>query len=459
MPREGFRIEKSEVKNIINKEIEKHDVPISEKERQIIDNIAASYPPNTNTAHLLMWCNKKVSEELDKYPDLNEDVKEIRNEVGKELRFKLDTKRFNELKERIEIEKPEKVTPQWIRDRFYGLSLSIRRGYKKTDGSIDWDFIVNKLSIKEKFSIREKESWNADKEKIINALNNFLEEKKPIVFSPDWIDVYGHGIGHQIRYNFRTADDKPDWSTVKSLLNDKFKERFEINRWNVPILEVAENVIRTFELKKPKQISPSWIEKNLRNDYQIIKRRITNAYTKKPDWQSFLDLLPVDIVKCWTRIKPIEEIIPKNQYSNPEETDKIINKHKDKIYTFYEFFDKKNDRKYRDKIIEEMMEGVKKGNVDTLHRLTGHLVFMVERWIENDPNLEIWKYASEELRKTIENCIYRDEPQKAKFSTYLYSTLKSKALQLKKQSPGSNLKKVFADGKVEFHMDEEEKEE
>jgi len=330
MSQEGFKLEKSEIREIINSEIEKHNIPIAEKEKQIIDNIVASCPQNPNTARLFAWCNKKVSEELDKYPDMNEDIQDIRNEVGKELRYKLDQDRFEELKERISVEKPQVVNPQWIRDRFYGLSISIRRGYKNIDGSIDWDFISNKLGISDRFSIKTQESWNFDKEKIMNAFNNLLEEKSPLVFCPDWILKNGSGIYHQLAINFKTKDNKIDWDTIKSLLSDKWQEKWKIQRRGITMLNIVENITRTFELEKPKQISPMWLQEKMENDYAAL-RRLLPRDDKELDYQTLVDLLPANIAEHWKPFLKTEKIIPKELYLDINETDSVINKNKDKI--------------------------------------------------------------------------------------------------------------------------------
>jgi len=454
MSREGFKLEKKEIREIINSEIEKHGISINEKENYIVNNIVDSCPSSPNTTHLLIWCNNKVSKELDKYPDMNEDIKEIRNEVGKELRYKLDKDRFQELKERIEIEKPEIVTPQWIRSRFYALSLSIRRGYKNIDGSIDWDFISKKLNIENIFYVQNKESWNNDKEKIINSLNNLLEEKSPIVFSPDWIDKYGSGIHHQLKINFKTEDGKTDWDTIKNLLNEKWQKRWHIQRHDTPIIEVVENIIQTFELQKPKNISPKWLSKMLPNDYAILKRLLPNN-NRELDYQILLDLLPKKITEYWKPFLKTEKIIPKESYVDIKETDSIINKHKDKIYTFYYLLDKENDKNYRENIINEMRDVVMKGNINALDRLVRHLTFMAEGWIENDPALEIWKYAKDRLSEVIKRCIYRFDSSKGKFATYLYVTLKKEAVTIKINSKSKNFKKRYIDGDVEYYENDE----
>jgi len=461
MPREGFNLKKEEVKDIIYKETEKHNISIDDKGKELVERIVASCPSSPNTAYLLRWCNNEVSKELNSLPDLNEDILEIRNNVGKELRYKLDQERFKELIERINLEKPKVITPEWIRGRFYALSLSIRRGYKNLDGTIDWDFIANKLGITDRFSIQKKEYWNNDKEKIIGSLKSFLEKEKPLVFSPNWIYENNIQISHQIVNNFRTEDDRVDWDTVISLLDENWQQRWNNFRSensprerNMPILELAENVIRLFEKEKPIKISPTWIAKKLPNDYAVILKRISGENKEIKNWQFFIDLLPSDIAKKWVRRKNIKELLPENLYSDPEETDTIVQKHENDMHTLYVLLDKENDKEKREKIITDFKKIIDKGNVDALNRLTEHLTFTVDGWIENNYELKFLQYSLQDVKKVIERCIHRYSNSGA-FFTYLYTSLKGLNLKIKEQMiKDKDYEKKYVDGNIEYHRED-----
>jgi len=454
MAQEGFKLEKNEVREIINREVEKHDISITETEQQIIDNIVASCPLAPNTARLFAWCNKKVSEELDKYPDMNEDIRDIRNEVGKELRYKIDRDSFEEAKEIIKNENPETINPQWMRNHFSALYMRISKGYKTIDGSIDWDFVVKKLDISNKFHVKKLESWNFDKEKIINALNNLLEEKSPLVFGPDWLLRNGSSVYHQLMNNFRTEDDKIDWDTIRSLVDEKWQEKWKIQRRGISILEIVDNITRTFQEEKPEKISPMWLQERMENNYAALRRLLPRNDKKELDYQSLVDLLPDNIANQWKPFLTTEKIIPKETYLDIAETDNVIHKHKDKIYTFYTLIDKEKDKICREDIINDMREIIMKGNIDALDRLVGHLVFTVDEWIEDNFDLKVWQYAQEKVREIIKRCIYRHDPTKGKFSSYLYATLKKEAISIRINSKGDSFVKRYADGHIEYHEDE-----
>jgi len=445
MPKEGIPIKKEKVQEIILKEVDNRNIVLSQQETELIDRIVKSFPNFPNASRLSKWCISKVDEEIKKYPDALEDIAEIRSRVGKEIRYIIHENSFKEITEVINKENPKRISPYWLTNRFPAFSQSISLGYQKNDGSVDWDFIADKLNIKDRFSVREMKEWGGDRDKIVSGLVKVLEDKKPAIFNPTWIVQNAEDIHTQIRYSFKEKEDlrekgKPNWEEFRSYLPNEWKERFFVKqiRKNVSLLSILDKIKNKIVEEKIKTISPKWIFSNFRADYKLLQRKILPRDEKNNTrWDTLIDLLPKDLVK-WEKKTLLREKIPDNVYNDPEETDVIINKFKDDLYTFLVINNKEIDKPKRDKITKELIILAQKGNIDALERLTDYLYFTVENWIESIPEFKLSKYAQNDIRDIIKRCIYLFKPEvKNNFYTYLFRSIQFGLLVIKKRMNNS----------------------
>jgi hypothetical protein len=74
---------------------------------------------------------------------------------------------------------------------------------------------------------------------------------------------------------------------------DAKEKKIDIKMKNIVI-----NITRLFEEEKPENISPSWIYRKLRNNYNFLKDHLPRE-NNKINYQPLLDLLPQNIVKKW----------------------------------------------------------------------------------------------------------------------------------------------------------------
>ena len=413
MPNEGFKFEKEEIKKISDPEIKVKEGNIldDEKEEKIVEP-------------------------------------EIKNESLNSRQEKV----IESLNALFEEKNPLKINRKWILDNDKVLCGKIRYNFGKCD--IAMSFVDNKW--KERYAPMR---FNIPISEVVKDIVETFELEKPSKISSKWIeDKLDNDYQRLRRIMERDEEGNINCQPLLDLLPEYIAKCWEPRIKNISLQKLAIKFINIFEQEKPDQISSRWLEKKSRQDYRVILTRIGKDKNSRSNWKKFTDLLPEDMAKCWKPpTKNMDELISEEPYFDSEETDTVVNKHRDKMYVFYTLIDKEKDRDEREKIVKEMREIILKGNIDALDRLIGHLLFTTEKWIEDDPELEIYKYAKEEVKKIITRCIYRHDPAKGKFSSYLYISLVRNTLRLRQNSLGLNLKKKFADGKAEYHNNSEEK--
>ncbi len=168
--------------------------------------------------------------------------------------------------------------------------------------------------------------------------------------------------------------------------------------------------------KQPKKISSSWIIQNYPRAYRYIHKNIRDE-TGGIDWDKITSLLERDFQKRWIRYR--KKII--KPYENKKEVELVLNKHKDKLYTFITSLDD-NDFTSRDKILIALVRLSQKGNVLAQQELVGLLTYTVDDWIDRYYYLKKWKGYTDDVEDKIKGCI-RCYRYTGSFLGYLYKTL------------------------------------
>lgn len=224
MARTGRALAPDLVKRWINESAVKEGIALDEKKISVIDSILATLLPQPNPTHISIWCNHQVKDILAAFPGYQAEARILCIQVRKEILYFLNEEEFKRLSVLLTEEKIKKIQPQWIRQKSYGLYLSIKRAFRTIDGKIDWQFVFDRLGTK-KFSYRDKQSYLGDKGKIISRLTELLEKEEPSIFNPTWITKRSGSIVKQIDIVFEN-----NWSEVVSLLGAKWSSRFTHQR-------------------------------------------------------------------------------------------------------------------------------------------------------------------------------------------------------------------------------------
>jgi hypothetical protein len=173
--------------------------------------------------------------------------------------------------------------------------------------------------------------------------------------------------------------------------------------------------------KEPKVFSSSWICKNSQPAYNYFR---LNCKTENGDidWDLVTQGLHRSFQKRWMRYKR------KNikSYERQSEVDVILEKYKDKLYTFLAPADDR-DKKLQHRMIISLVRIGQKGNVCAQEELIKWVTFITNDWIDRYPQMYRWKGYTDEVPDKIRGCIrlYR---YTGSFLGYLFKTLEYSAL-------------------------------
>ena len=182
-------------------------------------------------------------------------------------------------------------------------------------------------------------------------------------------------------------------------------------------LEKVVDLINTEIYKQqPKQVSSSWILKNIPQAYRYIQKNVRTK-TNDIDWDTVISLLNRDFQKKWVRYR--RKVV--KPYENQEELNIILNGYEDRLYTFIAVTDEE-DKVIRDKIIISLVRLSQKGNILAQQELVTQLTYITDDWIEKHFYLKKWKGYSDDVEDKIKGCI-RCYRYTGSFLGYLYKTL------------------------------------
>ena len=172
--------------------------------------------------------------------------------------------------------------------------------------------------------------------------------------------------------------------------------------------------------EKPEQISSSWIYHNSPKIYRYIWKNIRTE-NNEIDWDYVTRKIDRSFAKKWIRYR----------YKNPKlyekksEVDLVLEKYKDKLYTFLGFADE-NDKKIQDRMIIRLVRLGQRGNICAQEELISWVTYITNDWIDKYPQIYKWQGYPDEVEDKIKSCI-RCYRYTGSFLGYLFRTLEYSA--------------------------------
>jgi len=214
--------------------------------------------------------------------------------------------------------------------------------------------------------------------------------------------------------------------------------------------KVIENLNQVLEEKQPSKFSPSWILENNPRAYRYIWKNIRTE-TDEIDWDTVTSNLDRSFQKRWTRYRYKQA----KKYENQDELNLVLNKYKDKLYTFISPVDEK-DREIRNRIIISLVRIAQKGNVLAQDELIKWITFVIDVWLEKYYQVFKWKGYPDEVEDKIKGCI-RCYKYTGSFIGYLFKTLEYSA---RGKPPQCSINDKLFDGeseRIDFVVQETER--
>jgi len=180
----------------------------------------------------------------------------------------------------------------------------------------------------------------------------------------------------------------------------------------------------TLKEKNPPEFNSSWIVENVPSAYRFISKNVRSEIGQI-DWDKVTVSLGRRYHHRWIRYR----YKPRKEYEDQAELEKIIGKHRDKLYVFIAISNDKEER-WRHRITVALVRVAQKGNVLAMKELVGLLRYMVDEWIDRYFFFRRWRGAESEIDGAIEGCIRRYR-YTGTFFGYLFKTMEYSANALK----------------------------
>ena len=174
---------------------------------------------------------------------------------------------------------------------------------------------------------------------------------------------------------------------------------------------------RSINKKQPKSFNDKWIKYRCKISYQFIVDNVKTEFDET-DWDLVISRLDRWSQKLW--MKGIKRAI-NEAYKDQLELDIILEKHKDKLYTFLAR-QNKEDKYVCDIISIKLVRLSQRGNILAGDKAVALCSYMVNEWLEHDRSLFNWKGYDELIVESIKVCIRRFR-YVGSFLGYLYRTI------------------------------------
>lgn len=174
------------------------------------------------------------------------------------------------------------------------------------------------------------------------------------------------------------------------------------------------------EKENPSKVSSSWIHTNAPAIYRYFWK-YTKTETNEIDWDYITRNIDKAYAKKWIRYKYKQS----KPYSNKSEVDVILEKYKDKLYTFLGFTED-GDKKIQDRMIIRLVRLGQKGNICAQEELIMWVTYITNDWIDKYPQVYKWQGYKDEVEDKIRSCI-RCYRYTGSFLGYLFRTLEYSA--------------------------------
>jgi hypothetical protein len=186
-------------------------------------------------------------------------------------------------------------------------------------------------------------------------------------------------------------------------------------------LTLVINELNTLIIKRrPEQLSSSWIYYNAPKIYQYIWKYVRTE-NNEVDWDYVTRKIDKSFAKKWVRYRYKNPKL----YENKPEVDLVLEKYKDKLYTFLGLATD-DDRKIQDRIVIRLVRLGQRGNISAQKELISWVTHITNDWIDRYPQMYKWQGYSDEVEDKIKACI-RCYRYTGSFLGYLFKTLEYSA--------------------------------
>lgn len=189
--------------------------------------------------------------------------------------------------------------------------------------------------------------------------------------------------------------------------------------------QVALILNKLLSRKRPESFNSSWILKQAPACYRFIQQNIRTD-SGSIDWDRVTAVLESKYQRRWMLGCRRRQC---GQYRNADEVERVLTKHRDKLYVFISLVDE-NDRLFRDTISIPMVRIAQKGNFLAKQQLIELVGFTIDGWLDEYSLLSRWRGYHEELQVQLADCIHRYR-YTGSFICYVFRTLEYAARGLR----------------------------
>lgn len=330
---------------------------------------------------------------------------------------------LEELLSKLEELKPETFNPKWIEINLRPVLKKISKIFRDEKGRIDWSNFSNFLPEKWKGKWSYIEQKVRTEAECLEELVAKLEEVRPEVFSPKWIQTNLRQIYERVCDLFRVKEDRINWGSFVSKLPQEWQDKWQFKEEKDRSFdECIEDLLVTLNKNDYSNFSPYWIYKNNRPVHTKL-REFLRQQKGEINWQEMLDHLPAKYSKLWREQGGVDYL----WYENQDEIDNNLKPYQDKFYTvvYYSGLKEQSDRVVARKIVIELLKLVKNGNKKAQEWLLDNLKFTCTEWSIKHKELHYLEFiSSKEFEKIIERCVYRFRgDENSNFFNYIFKSL------------------------------------
>lgn len=174
------------------------------------------------------------------------------------------------------------------------------------------------------------------------------------------------------------------------------------------------------EEMEPEVLSSSWIYFKAPAVYHFVRNNFRTE-NNLIDWDIVTRSIHRTYAKRWTRYRYKQARL----YERPSEVDAILERYRDKLYTFFAPASE-SDKQIQDRIIIRLVRIGQRGNVCAQEELVRWVTFVTDDWIDRYPQMYRWKGYEDEVPDKIRSCI-RCYRYTGSFLGYLFKTLEYSA--------------------------------
>lgn len=183
--------------------------------------------------------------------------------------------------------------------------------------------------------------------------------------------------------------------------------------------QAIKNIDRSIVKRSPQSFHPNWVKYSCKVSYKYIVDNIKDEFNQT-DWDLIVSMLQRYNQRLWLKKKNRKKKVV-ILYKDEEELDIVLNRHKEKLYTFISR-ENKQDKLICDWISIKLVRLSQKGNILASDKIETLLRYLVDYWIEFDRSFFNWKGYNDLIDIHINACIRRFR-YAGSFVGYLYRTL------------------------------------